>query len=241
MTRTATPTARPALLAAALFAAAVLVSCSGQGPTASARPTLEAGLQGEIVFEDDFSDPDSGWDEADFEDEVGFSRASYERGGFRQVTTGEVWTPAPVDAIPERAAAAVDVRLNDARLSTVGLHWASSPTEGYDCSVDLTYGDVFIGRVEGEDITELAQEEEAVNVQADQNNRVLSTFGVTDDGEAEITCWVNGELVLEAADPEALEVDRSQLYTGVRGDPERENPADVLYDNYRLMNVAGGS
>ena len=193
------------------------------GPVA--EPGGNAGASGpQILFQDDFSDPDSGWDRSTFEN--GFTE--YEQGGYRIFVNAENWSAwaNPSRNFTDTSTTVMATKIGGDDDNEFGLICRHANVDNFyvaTISSDGFYG--FLKRENGESLGLLNMENmlptEAIT-QGDTSNEIrLDCVGNT------LTLYVNGQFVDETVD-DAIASGDVGLYAGTFSIPG----TDILFDNF---------
>ena len=194
----------------------ILVGCSGP------RAVLERLPAGEILFKDDFSDPDSGWDRVS--EPTG--ETNYDGGAYR------IWVNEPyTDLLANPGLEFTDVRIeveataggtND---NVFGVICRSNPIGDqyyfFTISSDGYYG---IGKVDGPD-QQLLGAEKLMPSEVIRQNKLTNLLRADCVG-SNLTLYVNGQLLAEVQDSAYTDGDIG-LTAGSFDEPD----VDVHFDN----------
>jgi hypothetical protein len=182
---------------------------------------------------DDFAGDDGPFGELLIEDDLGGFLAQYDGGTYRMRADGFVQRSAPVDPMPDHAAAEVTVRKVSSGPSFRGLRWAKDEDHYYEVAIDD--GVAVIGYVDGDrdGYVELARADDVSAIaDGDAPNR-LRTEVDRREGRVHITLAVNATPVLEATDDDRWQqLHFSQLF--MRSTDESTEPTEVRFDDYSL-------
>lgn len=196
----------------------------GSNTAETVGPDTSAGADPAILFEDDFSDSDSGWDQSTF-DSVS---TDYERGGYRIFVNAENWS---VWANPGRNFTDVSVTVQATKLAgdddnEFGVICRHANVDNFyvaTISSDGFYG--FHIRRDGESLEFLNMEimlQSTAIKQGDASNTIrLDCIGST------LSLYVNGEFVGETVDDTIGSGDVG-LYAGTFSVPG----TDILFDDF---------
>lgn len=194
--------------------------------TAVPMETLMAGFdafQGEVLFQDDFSNPNSGWDRSNSEEGV----TDYQNGGYHIFVAPvnySVW------ANPGLSFTDVSVEVDAHKLSGVddneyglicryvdtgNFYAASISSDGYFGVIRLINGDFEYVGMDGMQVTDI------VNLGAASNHIRFDCVGST------LTLYVNGNQVVSVEDHAHTSGDVG-LYAGTFNSPN----IDIFFDNF---------
>jgi hypothetical protein len=215
-----------ALLGLALSGCAALsplVEAVGSVGDSSGTDEGEAGAEG-VLFQDDFSDPDSGWDRSAFEG----GETDYYQDGYRIMVANEfayVWAN-PYQDFTDVSVTVDAVKIGGADDNEFGIICRNPDLENFYVAVissDGFYG--FLKRVDGGTPELLNMENmppsDAINQGTESNTIRLDCVGET------LTLYVNGVMVASTTDS-ALASGDVGLYAGSFSVPG----TDILFDNF---------
>lgn len=184
--------------------------------------SLPSGPQ--ALFEDDFSDPDSGWDRSTFEN----GSTEYEQGGYRIFVNAENWSAwaNPSRNFTDTSTTVIATKIGGDDDNEFGLICRHANVDNFyvaTISSDGFYG--FLKRENGESLALLNMENmlpSELIMQGNTTNEIrLDCVGNT------LTLYVNGQFVGETVD-DAISSGDVGLYAGTFSIPG----TDVLFDNF---------
>jgi hypothetical protein len=186
---------------------------------------IDLGIEGAVILEDDFSNPDSGWDrttDAEF-------TTDYDGGAYRIYVGSESYSAWANPNQSSYGDVSIQVDANkaagpdDNEFGLICRH--SDPSNYYVATIssDGFYG--FLRRVAGADLELIGmdsmQPSDAINLGAASNHIRLDCIGST------LTLYANGTLLGSVTDSNHLSGDVG-LYAGTFS----EGGADILFDNF---------
>jgi hypothetical protein len=191
--------------------ALLFAGCSGSGdvsgPKPEPTPTQEtvAVREGEILFQDDFSDPKSGWDSAVREE----GEAGYVEGAYRifvEQAGHQVWSdiggPGPKVRALRLEFEATQLAGTSGDLVGARCYTDVKSNAGYILGIAPADQDYYIGAFRGGDFRLLESSEkavEAVRPLREQNQFRVECI-MSPDGPIVLTLGVNGQLLVRAED-----------------------------------------
>lgn len=196
----------------------------GSNTAETVDPSGAEFVDSQLLFEDDFSDSNSGWDVNIFDN----GSTDYERGGYRIFVNAENWS---AWANPSRNFTDVSISVQASKIggdddNEFGIICRHANVDNFylaTISSDGFYG--FLTRKDGEALTllnmENMQQSNVINQGSALNIIRLDCIGQT------LSLYVNGQLVGETTDDSISDGDVG-LYAGTFSVPG----TDILFDNF---------